>query len=1388
MVAMGTAKAQCSLTISRVITSGCYSVSGLSKATVSVEVAWQNTPSNGHIVVTTGTQSRTITPGVISVNYGNGGTSTPTGSQTIVSPQVVAFEVNATGATGAITAQWSTSAACSATGSFTAPVSCLPTVCSSGNLGGQVFNDYNANGTQESGEANGVAGIAVTIYPCVGTPVSATTDAYGIWTTNASLVYPVRVEFSAIPAMYLQSSTRQGVNSRTTVQFIDHSRCDVNLGLNDPTDYCQDNPMLVLPLYTSGNPLVTGSAGTSQGLIGIPYNSGGNGTSTPRSFSMATSLTGSLWAQAYNKVTKQLFSAAMLKRHAGLGPGGLDAIYITDLTSPNTPSAPVYINLSDVGVDVGSVPSNTARGLVGDKTLPSADPQSFSLIGTVGIGGMSMSSDGNTLYFMNVKNNSLYALDLSVYNTTGNTKDIRLANGPYAVPSLGCVNGTQRSWAVKFSKNKVYVGSVCDALSGSKSNLRAGVFSFDPTTNTFNTQPVFDFPLTYPKGYADWADANITGWFPWSNSFSSQITSVTFSSGANASITLIRPQPILTDIEFDIDGSMILALGDRAGFQQGHRNYDLSGTGNYSGRVAGDILRAFSRQGVFVLENAAKAGPFVGSRPRNNQGPGFGEFYVDDSGAGAGSDGLYHAEIGLGSLALRPGSGEVVTGVMDPTGINTAYNFIAFSGGIRHMNNTTGLVNNAFALYSSPTSGTRDGTFGKAAGLGDLEILCSQPQLLEIGNRVWLDVDTDGIQDACEPVLAGVHVSIYRSGTLVATTTTNADGEYYFNNLPTSSTVTGTISTTNLLPNTVYQLVFGSGNQFANGILSINSGTYQLTTANSVSATANDLNDSDAQMTTIAGITAPVISLTTGAYGHIDHSLDVGFTCLPITTAGIHTTPATCKNGDVQHNAQITINSIQNADKAFLVTGGVPSYTATGSQPVSTSSVSFTGLSNPTSSTGTAYQVILYNGPNCYTVLSTTLAQASCCVIQGVSADASVCNSATNQYSVSGTVQLTDGPAQSLTISQGAITQVVSVTAGQPTISYSLTGLTSGLGSQTVTVVSALTAQCGSSVSTTYTAPASCSIAPAVPVLSLQKLVNKSVAKIGDLLTYTIALTNTGSTSATNVVVIDSISAGLHYLANSATIPAATTFTQGTPVSSWRVASISPGQKLTLTFQARVDSTGILYNTAMIPGDTSKVCTSIPTLMCPGDEYILTAPAGRSSYNWFKDGILIPDQRSHTLTIREPGAYSLEAPLSNGDCPTFSCCPFILELDSLSAFQAITVAATCQGNSPQHNGRLVLSQFNATNTYQYSLGDTFNPAASLSGPAQAIPTHGVIATTLANPAVATAYTVRVYNRSGCYADRTVMLLPTICGCPDDRCVPFLMQQTKRPRRIGDPIH
>ncbi|MDP3582968.1 MAG: SdrD B-like domain-containing protein, partial [Ignavibacteria bacterium] len=60
---------------------------------------------------------------------------------------------------------------------------------------------------------------------------------------------------------------------------------------------------------------------------------------------------------------------------------------------------------------------------------------------------------------------------------------------------------------------------------------------------------------------------------------------------------------------------------------------------------------------------------------------------------------------------------------------------------------------------------------------------CDAPKA-SLGDKVWLDVDKDGIQDSGENGIASVTVKLYTcANVLVATTTTNANGIYSFTNL-----------------------------------------------------------------------------------------------------------------------------------------------------------------------------------------------------------------------------------------------------------------------------------------------------------------------------------------------------------------------------------------------------------------------------------------------------------------------------------------------------------------------------------------------------------------------------------------------------------------------------
>ena len=850
-------KAQ-SLTIEQAFTSGCYFNSGTSKTTISVQVGWTGASSGDLITVQLdGSSTRLIHPQSM---YDPGIGSSVAGP--MVTPQVVAFEINADGANHTVSAVLSGSHNATASSVVvSAPSPCIPLACSGNSLGGMVYFDNNANGSREAGEIKGIAGVLVTVFDVTGNTYTTTSDASGLYAFTSIPVanYPVRVEFSNWPASVQGYSGASLNGNKSSVRFVSTPTCTLDCGGVNPLNYSQSNPPVFSNLYTNNDPLAGGSAGTTKCLIVHDYNDNSDQSETTVANS---SEIGSVWSKTWNKYHKKLFIGAFLKRHVGLGPIGIGGIYALDYSNPASPSISNFLDVTTIGINVGqsSVPSNFDRGLDASKSNPNADASVFGLVGKAGIGNMDLSDDGNTLYFMNLYDNKVYAIDITAYLTSGTTPTAANVTS-YSVPDPGCTNGTYHAFALKVYSGKLYVGLVCDGSTGTKSNMVAFVKALDLTTYSWSN--IFDFPLTYPKGFPDQGGASNTGWNPWNDDMSV----VRNGSGSGA---ILYPVPIFSDIEFDLDGTMVLAFMDRTCHQMGVNNYD-NGNGTISGAAfaGGDVLRAFYSNGAYVLENNAKAGPNTGWAPNNNQGPGFGEFYNDNIEGGV----HYHTEMVTGGLTLLPGSGEVMVGMVDPSYYKGGP---LWANGVRRLSNIDGSKKGAMAYYSDAGIAS----FGKANGMGDMELATDNISYIEIGNYVWNDKNHDGIQTPGEDGIPGLIMGLYNSttGALVATHTTDANGNYYFS----------TLNGDNILPNTAYCVLAGVGQyNSADSTFTINGTKYRITlslTGEGANPTLNDNNFdhntlSSALGAMLAGL--PSYCLTTGAVGYVNHTIDLGLKQLP---------------------------------------------------------------------------------------------------------------------------------------------------------------------------------------------------------------------------------------------------------------------------------------------------------------------------------------------------------------------------------------------------------------------------------------------------------------------------------------------------------------------------
>lgn len=595
---------------------------------------------------------------------------------------------------------------------------------------GTVFKDYNLDGVTGTSETSGLIGIKVRAYDCAGNLIeTTTTDAQGRYLLSSvtAAMGIVRIEFdkTTLPINYTDSYA--GTNNKTDVQFVTAPSCNIDWGVIDVSSYCQLNPQLMATCFVNGTANATSTP--ADVIVSFPYKATGAAASITKE--AVKSQTGSVWGLAYGGVSKKIYSATFLKRHVGI-KGNLGDIYVTDLGGAS--DGTVFVTIPNAG----TIGTDASRDIT-TVTAQSIDLEGFGKVGRVGLGDIDITQDEKTLYVVNLNDKKLYTVDVA-----------SKALNSYALPVIcDASKGNQVPFGIKIKNGKVYVGAVCDAsISKSRNDLKAHVLEFDINTNTFNPTPVFSVDLTYTKGIA-WNNTGYTSvsgsgsaavmtnrWFPWLDTYDRNAFEV-FRQSGDARDLVSHPTPILSDIEFDDKGNMILGFLDRVGHQFGEGNKRPDNAGNESAISGGDILKAYKNptSNLWTVESTIATG---------------GEFFKNDSYPVSLSGGD-HNETSEGGIFYSFQDDMLVLSSLDP--INYT------SGGLIYLSNSTGLqVQAGVQLYSG---GTTSGFFGKASGIGDVEAACNQAPI-QIGNYIWLDADKDGVQDPCELPAVGVKVYLYQ--------------------------------------------------------------------------------------------------------------------------------------------------------------------------------------------------------------------------------------------------------------------------------------------------------------------------------------------------------------------------------------------------------------------------------------------------------------------------------------------------------------------------------------------------------------------------------------------------------------------------------------------------
>ncbi|MFM7068870.1 MAG: SdrD B-like domain-containing protein, partial [Actinomycetes bacterium] len=537
-------------------------------------------------------------------------------------------------------------------------------------------------------------------------------------------------------------------------------------------------------------------------------------------------------------------------------------------------------------------------------TAYSGDTAIFAKVGRVGLGDVDVTSAGKTLLAVDMDETApkLYTVPIL------GSGDAVTAGTPVATPipkpaTFGAVAcpGKWHPMGIGVRGSRVLVGGVCGAentltasLPNGPSPTQATAFVLQFSGSSFST--VFATPLSYNRGctYTEIGlcvdNASTTGsllsadWGAW-NEYPKYVNR------GDGKLAGSDAQPMLSNIEIADDGDLVLAFRDRAGDM--HKQNSVAWSQAYSpgdpvadpplpyptvlGQLfaAGDTIRACKTATSYSLEPGGTCPGLAGSATTDSSGAK--EFYYDAYD--------FHAESTTGATASMPGYPGIWSTVYDVTTYGEqgviAYGDCAAATTRSNCKPTASTLGYGSKIGGYGFAGIG---FGKGIAMADLEIICDQAPL-QIGNRVWIDTDRDGVQDPNEVPVAGVTVRLYdANGMLVGTAVTSAKGEYYFSSNvtepadggaapdPAGGGLTVDARFTIRLDNPVD---FATGGPLA---------TLELTRRDAVTAVTTDMDDAiDSDATTTASGTRfgvdqfPTIDVAPHAPGSNDHTFDVGF-------------------------------------------------------------------------------------------------------------------------------------------------------------------------------------------------------------------------------------------------------------------------------------------------------------------------------------------------------------------------------------------------------------------------------------------------------------------------------------------------------------------------------
>jgi large repetitive protein len=127
-----------------------------------------------------------------------------------------------------------------------------------------------------------------------------------------------------------------------------------------------------------------------------------------------------------------------------------------------------------------------------------------------------------------------------------------------------------------------------------------------------------------------------------------------------------------------------------------------------------------------------------------------------------------------------------------------------------------------------------------------------------------------------------------------------------------------------------------------------------------------------------------------------------------------------------------------------------------------------------------------------------------------------------------------------------------------------------------------------------------------------------------------------------------------------------TTSTLGTAIASATLATYAPTGSFAIgtKYYAVITTSGTCLDTAFAA--LTVIAKPAAIKLCANESYTITAEAGATAIQWYKNGVAVTDSTKSTFVVKSIGTYTYSAIKANSDmCRDTLCCPHIFEACAL---------------------------------------------------------------------------------------------------------------------------